>query len=163
MVSAAGRAGSHPKPALDTLLDEDALAPLIRRARWLDTLGRHLHARLPLPLSEHARLGNIEGDTLIYLVDSPIWHARLRLSTAALLDAARGIGLQVTNVRIRTARQPFDAYARTMDAIDVRMQRTHGTTSSEAHALADARALLGGGEGEAPIAPDVPRAARTPS
>jgi len=145
-VSERVRTGSHPKPALDTLLGEVALAPVIRRARWLDTLSRHLHARLPSPLNQHARLGNIEGETLIYLVDAPVWHARLRLSTDLLLDAARGLGLQVKNVRIRTSRQPFDPHARAMERIAAHMRDAHGTSSREADALADARALLAGGE-----------------
>jgi len=144
--STRARGASHPKLAFDTLLGEDALACVIRRARWLDTLDRHLHARLPFPLNQHARLGNIEGDTLIYLVDSPIWHARLRLSTKTLLEAADAIGLQMRNVRIRTSRQPFDPYVRALAAIDARMRHENGTTSSEAHALADVRALLGNGE-----------------
>jgi len=163
-VSDRARTGSHPKPALDTLLGEDALAPLIRRARWLDTLSRHLHARLPFPLNQHARLGNIEGETLVYLVDAPVWHARLRLSSERLLEAARGIGLQVTNVRIRISRQPFDPHTRAMETIDARMRDAHGTSSREADALADARALLGMGEGgQAPITPASPRVARSPS
>jgi len=141
-VPAASRPASHPKPALDALLGEDALAPVIRRARWLDTLDRHLRMHLPAPLGQHARLGNIESDTLIYLVDSPIWYARLRLSSENVLNAARGIGLEVTTLRIRTARQPFDPQLCTMAAIDARMQRENGTTASETHALANMHMLF---------------------
>jgi len=138
------RPASRPKPALDSLLEEAKLAPLIRRARWLDTLGRHLHACLPAPLRQHARLANIEGDSLIFLVDSPVWHARLRLSSGPIVDAARRIGLQVASVRIRTARQPFDRHAHEQAAIDAHMQRRHGTTPAEAQTLAQIRALLDG-------------------
>jgi len=136
------RPASHLKPALDALLGEQTLATVIRRARWLDTLDRHLRAHLPAPLNQHARLGNIEGDVLVYLVDSPIWHARLRLSSEILLDAARGIGLDVTSLRIRTARQPFDLHTRTMAAIDERMRCEHGITPVEARTLAQIGALL---------------------
>jgi len=160
-VSDRARTGSHPKPALDTLLGEDALAPLIRRARWLDTLSRHLHARLPFPLNQHARLGNIEGETLVYLVDAPVWHARLRLSSERLLEAARGIGLQVTNVRIRTSRQPFDPHTRAMETIDARMRDAHGITPVETRALAQINALFGGRQGarDPAISANAPRAA----
>jgi len=144
------RPASTPRPALETLLGEKTLAPLIRRARWLDTLDRHLRAHLPAPLGLHARLGNVEGDTLIYLVDSPIWHARLRLSGETLLDAARGIGLQASVLRIRTARQPFDPYTRTLAAIDARMRHEHGASEAEARVLADAHALLAGPSGPLP-------------
>jgi len=133
-------------------MGEKTLAPVIRRARWLDTLGRHLHAHLPAPLGLHARLGNVEGDTLVYLVDSPVWHARLRLSGGALLEAARGIGLQVTRLRIRTARQPFDPHIRTMTAIDARMRSEHGASEAEARVLADVHALLAGPQGPSPSA-----------
>jgi len=142
-VSARARPASIPKPALDALLGEDALAPIIRRARWLDTLDRHLRMHLPVPLGQHARLGNIEGETLVYLVDAPIWHARLRLSSEILLNAARGIGLEVSSLRIRTAHQPFDPHARAMAAIDARMRRENGTTASETHALASMCTLFG--------------------
>jgi len=141
----AARPASTPKPALDALLGEDALAPVIRRARWLDTLDRHLRMHLPAPLDQHARLGNVEAETLVYLVDSPIWHARLRLSSEDVLSAARGIGLEVNTLRIRTARQPFDLHTRAMAAIDARMRDENGTTKIEAEALKDMRVLFAEG------------------
>jgi len=144
-VSAKTRPASIPKPALDTLLGEDRLAPIIRRARWLETLERHLRMHLPAPLNQHARLGNVEGDTLVYLVDSPIWHARLRLSSENVLNAARGIGLEVKTLRIRTARQPFDPHTRSMAAIDARMRQETGISCAETEALADMRKLFGEG------------------
>jgi len=119
------------------------MASIIRRARWLDTLGRHLHAHLPSPLNQHARLTNIQDDALVYLVDSPIWHTRLRLSSEILLNAARGIGLEVSSLRIRSARQPFDPHMRAMAEIDTRMRHENGTTATEARALADMRVLIG--------------------
>jgi len=142
--SRAKRPASRPKPALDALLGEQHLAPVIRRARWLETLERHLRAHLPAPLGQHARLGNIEGDTLIYLVDAPIWHARLRLSSENVLAAARGIGLEVSTLRIRTARQPFDPHTCTLAAIDARMRDAHGITPVETRALTQISALFGG-------------------
>jgi len=123
---------------------------MIRRARWLDTLDRHLRMHLPAPLNQHVRLGNIENNTLVYLVDAPIWHARLRLSSEDLLDAARGIGLEVSTLRIRTARQPFDPFLHTMAAIDARMRDENGTTRVEARTLAQIGTLLNGLPDSAP-------------
>jgi len=143
-------AATGPKSALDVLLTEATTADIIRRARWLDTLNRHLHACLPAPLSQHVRLGNVQGETLVYLVDSPIWHARLRLSSETILDAARGLGLHVTALRIRLAQQPFDLQLRTMAAVETRMRRNHGTSEAEGHALAELCALLATEEGSCP-------------
>jgi len=145
------RPASNPKRAFDTLLDEAVLAEVIRRARWLNILGHHLHTRLPSPLNLHARLANVQDDALIYLVDSPIWHTRLRLSSESLLDAARGLGVKVTTLRIRTARQPFDPQVRAMAAIDARMRYENGTRPVETLTLAEIRASLSAllpGEGE---------------
>jgi len=81
----------------------------IRRALWLDALDQRLRPCLPPSLAAHARLANVTGAQattgagmagvklaglkLVFLVDSPVWHARLRLATPELLDAARSIGL----------------------------------------------------------------------
>lgn len=48
------------------------------------------------------RLGNINGHRLVFLVDAPIWHAKLRLAGPVLLDAARQMGLKVTELGIKT-------------------------------------------------------------
>ncbi len=71
---------------------------------WLDAMDRRLHSLLPPTLAAHARLGNIVGNRLVYLVDSPIWHARLRLAGPEILDAARSIGLEVTEFIVKTTR-----------------------------------------------------------
>src|SRR3546814_8275957 len=60
---------------------------------------------LPPPLAAHARLANVDGDMLVYLVDSPVCHARLRLASNELIDAARSLGLDVTRFVVRTTRQ----------------------------------------------------------
>ena len=56
-------------------------------------------------VAAHARLANIDGDRLVYLVDSPVWHARLRLAASELVDVARSLGLDVTRLVVRTTRQ----------------------------------------------------------
>lgn len=91
--------------ALDAALSGDAGDP-IRRAMWLDELDRRLRSSLPQPLAAHARLANLDGSALVYLVDSPVWHARLRLASGELLDAARSIGLEVDRIAIRTSHLP---------------------------------------------------------
>lgn len=94
-----------PRAALDALLGDAAGGNPIRRALWLDELDRRLSPLLPPPLAAHARLANIDGDRLVYLVDSPVWHARLRLACDPLVDAARSLGLDVTRLVVRTTRQ----------------------------------------------------------
>src|SRR3546814_9178668 len=72
---------------------------------WLDELDRRLSPLLPPSLAAHARLANVDGDRLVYLVDSPVWHARLRLASNELIDAVRSLGLDVTRFVVRTTRQ----------------------------------------------------------
>lgn len=74
----------------------------MRRALWLDAVDQMLRPYLPPGLAAHARLANIRGDTLVFVVDSPVWHAKLRLAASALVDAARSIGLEVSSVIIKT-------------------------------------------------------------
>ena len=105
----ASRLGT-PTAALDAAL-VGASADPIRRAIWLDALDRRLVPLLPPALAPHARLANVDGNRLVFLVDSPIWHARLRLSAQVLLDAARSIGLDVSDIVIRTSTRPLRAPA----------------------------------------------------
>lgn len=74
----------------------------MRRALWLDAVDQMLRPHLPPGLPAHARLANIRGDKLVFVVDSPVWHAKLRLAASALVDAARSIGLEVTSVIVKT-------------------------------------------------------------
>ncbi|MEZ0469273.1 DciA family protein [Luteimonas salinilitoris] len=100
----AGTARAAPaQPALDALLKGAAGDPL-RRALWLDALDQQLRPLLPPPLAAHARLGNVDGRRLVYLVDAPVWHARMRLAGPELLDGARSIGLDVTEFVVKTTR-----------------------------------------------------------
>jgi hypothetical protein len=97
---------SAPRPALDALL-ADASGDPIRRALMLDALDRRLRPCLPPVLATHARLANVSGHKLVFLVDSPVWHAKLRLAEPEILDAARSVGLDVDAVVVRTATAPF--------------------------------------------------------
>ena len=95
-----------PRAALDALFAGSAGDPL-RRALWLDAVDQLLRPCLPPSLAAHARLANVRGDKLVYVVDSPVWHAKLRLATPELLDAARSIGLAVAALSIKTTLQPL--------------------------------------------------------
>ncbi len=75
----------------------------LRRALWLDALDRQLRPYLPPQLANRCRLANINGEQLVFLVESPVWHAKLRLAEHQIITAARSIGLKVTQVTIRTA------------------------------------------------------------
>lgn len=92
--------------AADALLGSDAGLP-VKRALWLDAMDLQLRPHLPPGLAAHARLANINGGTLVYLVDAPAWHARLRMAAPELLDAARSIGLEVNELAVRITTQPL--------------------------------------------------------
>ena len=79
----------------------------MRHALKLDALDRELRPLLPPQLAPHVRLANVAGDRLVFLVDSPVWHARLRLAADELLDAARSLGLEVRDVAIKTTSRPL--------------------------------------------------------
>ena len=100
------RSPSAPKQALEAVMADKAGNPL-RRALWLDALDRQLRPHLPSALAGRCRLANVDGEHLVFLVESPVWHARLRLAEPGLLDAARSIGLTVTRVTIKTATAPL--------------------------------------------------------
>lgn len=62
-----------------------------------------MRLNLPPALSDHCRLGNVRGDTLVFLVDSPVWKAKLRLHADILLDAARAAGLPARELVLKVA------------------------------------------------------------
>lgn len=99
----AARPASSPLQALDAAMSSRSGNPL-RRALWLDQLDGTLRQHLPPTLASQCRLANVDGEHLVFLVQSPLWHARLRLAETTLIDAARSIGLKVTKVTIKTAR-----------------------------------------------------------
>ena len=95
-----------PRDALAALLAGSGGDP-IRRALWLDTLDQRLRPLLPPALAAHARLANVDGARLVFLVDAPVWHARLRLASRDLLDAARSLGLDVGEVVVKVTTGPL--------------------------------------------------------
>lgn len=116
-MSSSGSKSSGPKPppgrqqgpteALDALLRGTAGDP-VRRALWLDALDQRLRVHLPPPLDAHAHLANVDGDRLVFLVDAPVWHAKLRMAGPELLDAARSLGLHVATLAIRVEAPAVD-------------------------------------------------------
>ena len=73
------RPASVPKPALDAVMADKSGNPL-RRALWLDALDRQLRPHLPPALANRCRLANVDGEHLVFLVESPVWHAKVRLA-----------------------------------------------------------------------------------
>jgi hypothetical protein len=94
-----------PQVAIDALLGGEASDP-IRRALWLEALDLQLRPCLPAGLAAHARLANIDRGRLVYLVDAPVWHARLRLAATDILVAARSFGLEATDLVVKIASGP---------------------------------------------------------
>ena len=94
-----------PQAALDALLAQPAGDP-IRRALWLDGLDHQLRPLLPPSLAAHARLANYERGRLVFVVDAPVWRAKLRLLAPELLDAARSIGLAPAEFVVKTTLVP---------------------------------------------------------
>ena len=88
------------RTALDALLSGTARDP-VRHALKLDALDRQLRPLLP------PGLANVSDGRLVFLVDSPVWHARLRLAAGELLDAARSLGLEVRELVVRTSPLPM--------------------------------------------------------
>jgi hypothetical protein len=102
-----------PRNALDALLAVDASpGNPIRRAMQLDALDHLLRPHLPPSIAAHARLANINGARLVFVVDSPVWHARLRLAAPALLEIARSFGLDVAELVVKTTTRPLHPPAR---------------------------------------------------
>ncbi len=105
--SSAGRQGpTAPQTALQALFAGKGADPL-RRALWLDALEQRLRPHLPPSLAAHVRFANLDGAKLVYLVDSPVWRARLRLASPGLLDVARSLGLECDQVVIKSTTQPL--------------------------------------------------------
>ena len=118
-----------PQAALDALLAEPAGDP-IRRALWLDGLDHQLRPLLPPTLAAHARLANFENGRLVFLVDAPVWRAKLRLAAPELLDRARSFGLAATELVVKTTPSPLAGTASPTPA--TRAAKPMSTASLEA-------------------------------
>lgn len=82
-------------------MTEGALGALVDRAHWLDAADQRLRRHLPPALAAALRLANVDGDTVVLLVPTPAWKARLRLETPSLLAAAHAAGLEARAVILK--------------------------------------------------------------
>jgi len=87
----------------------DAAPDPVRRALWLDALEQRFRPLLPPALASHCRLANVAGDRLVFVVDAPVWHARLRLAGPELLEHARSFGLAVSEITAKVVPQQVPA------------------------------------------------------
>lgn len=86
-----------------TAVAEAGRAGLVERALWLEALDHTLRQCLPSSLSQHCRLGNVREGTLVFLVGSPVWKAKLRLHADLLLERARAAGLPARELLVKVA------------------------------------------------------------
>jgi len=120
-----GTTPKGPVAALDVAADKTLLG-VLQRAEALRALDRALQACLPQPLSQHAQLGNVRDGILIFIVDAPIWKAKLRLLQAELVDTAISAGFPAKGVSVKVSpklpeptpeRGPQPISARSRDAL----------------------------------------------
>ena len=147
-VPPAAERSATARTALDALLSGTAGDP-VRHALKLDALDRELRPLLPPQLAPHVRLANVAGDRLVFLVDSPVWHARLRLAADELLDAARSIGLEVRDIAITATSRPLRDPAQAAAQGSPRSVRGTGRSPATEEALRAALAALRDPHGDA--------------
>lgn len=102
---ATSKSNSGPRGLAQVLGTEGV--SLVRRATGLARLDEQLRPLLPSQLAAHARLANVDGETLVFITDSPVWKSRMRLSEADLLAAAQKLGLRVNRVVVKIATAPL--------------------------------------------------------
>jgi hypothetical protein len=85
------------------LAKEGSLGSLVERVHMLDALDRQLRQSLPEALRQQCRLANVRADRLVFLVNSPVWSAKLRLHADALFRAAAAVGLEVGSLTVKVA------------------------------------------------------------
>lgn len=98
------RAAASPLPALQAALSDAAANP-VRRALWLDALEQQFRPLLPPALASHCRLANVADGRLVFVVDSPVWRAKLRLAAPELVERAQSVGLAITEVTAKVVVQ----------------------------------------------------------
>lgn len=128
-----------PKIAADALFDGDANDPgklFLRRAMWLEALDLQLRPGLPSGVAAHARLANVNHGRLVYLVDAPVWHAKLRLAATDVLEVARSIGLEVTELVVKVATGPHAMRAPAVGTSNSRSAPPLSAAAREAFAAA---------------------------
>lgn len=94
------RTQDSPRTALDAAA-EGGLGRIIERATQLAALDERLRRCLPASLQAHCRLGNAGAGRLVYLVEAPVWGARLRQHADVLLNAAAAAGIQAGALTVK--------------------------------------------------------------
>jgi hypothetical protein len=97
---AASAASGAPRPA-GQWIAEGELAALVARAQWLDAADQRFRRHLPPALAGQVRLANVDRGTVVVVVPSPAWKARLRMDTALLLAAATAAGLEARALTLK--------------------------------------------------------------
>lgn len=91
------------------------IAGLVERARKLALIDDLLRRSLPEPLASHVTMANYRDGRLIFLADSTLWAARLRLHHDDLLQAARTtLGVDDVKIAVKVA-APVAAPTETRD------------------------------------------------
>lgn len=96
------RGAALPPQALEALAGT-GLASVVERARWLDALDPLLRQSLPATLAGQCRLANVDDKHLVFLVNAPVWKAKLRLHADVLLDAAAAAGLRARTLVVKVS------------------------------------------------------------
>ena len=99
------RGPKHAKPVAE-LVRADKLGDLAAHAGRLTELGTSLNRVMAPTLAAQERLANVRDGKLIFLASSPAWATRLRYAQAGLLEAARQLGLDVRELRVKVVSVP---------------------------------------------------------
>ncbi|TXK65169.1 DUF721 domain-containing protein [Alkalisalibacterium limincola] len=99
----AAGAPDRPRPPLE-VAREAGLGGVVDRALWLGTIDQTLRLALPPELAPHCRLGNVRDGTLVFLVNSPVWKAKLRLYADAILATARDLDIPASELLVKFPR-----------------------------------------------------------
>ncbi len=96
-----------PLKSLENLLssgEKGSLGDLVRRAEDMGVLASRLQDALGGDEGASIRAANVRDDgTLVVLVSSSAWAARLRFETDTLLEAARKAGVRAEACKIRVS------------------------------------------------------------
>lgn len=128
---------------------------MIARAQWLDAADQRFRRHLPPALAGQVRLANVDRGTMVVVVPSPAWKARLRMDTALLLAAADAAGIEARSVTLKVvppdaplperpgaplsakARATLEAAAQSVADPDLKAQLLRLAASGRAPGLAD--------------------------
>ena len=79
---------------------------LVKKARNLDKLAHLVRACLPENCHQHVKVSGIRENSLVLMVDSPVWSSRIRLYTNHILDMLKQHQLaEVQQIKIRLSQR----------------------------------------------------------